>query len=400
MMCPVDRVWVHLLGCAAVLAAALDVAPARGQNPEVVATYLRADPKAPFAFKWKEKGDHTRTAALLHWSVPPSEFGTAGLDRDFRTFCAEALVGIVAGRTYRFRLEDPATPGGFGLPDTDEGRAQALRRATYVRELFGRYYVEARDPANPESALAFQTALWEIIHESELPDDPTPFGLFTGNFQAAYPNLGQSPVFVQRAQDYLASLTGSDLVFYQNPNLAGLELVRMAGLASPTGEVGQSQFALRYAVGGAPGFNGATGGVPIGGVGLAGAPFSPIGGLGGPGGFGVPLGGFGGTGGFAGVPGGGGTGTPPAGGTTTPPGVVPNVPVSNIPPSVSRPAPPPGPGLGIPPVGGPPTEQQPPTNPPGVIPDVIPAPPGVLLGLLAVGLLAGRRVLIRLTHKG
>lgn len=59
------------------------------QNPVIDATYLRVDPKDTFKFKWKEKGgEFTRTVGLLHWDVPGSDLDTAGMGRNFRTFCA------------------------------------------------------------------------------------------------------------------------------------------------------------------------------------------------------------------------------------------------------------------------------------------------------------------------
>src|SRR4051794_14854486 len=188
----------------------LFLGPAVGQDQEpkppipnqvVTATFEGAAPKAPFKFKWKEKnGSFTKNVGLLHWQMPPDEpakAGMAGVDGYFRTYCAEALVGVVGGKTYKFEVQRPEHPEGYGLPNTEEGQAQAARRATYVRELFGRYYPASIRGDDVDAPLAFQVALWEIIGESQLPEAAAaPFSLFTGNFQADYPTVKESPAFV------------------------------------------------------------------------------------------------------------------------------------------------------------------------------------------------------------
>src|SRR5947207_8929763 len=133
-------------------------------------------------------------------------------------------------------------------------------------------------------------------------------------------------MFVQRAEEYLKSLTGEDLIFYQNPEMDSRELVRLKGVPGPVGfenagAVAQAQFALRYTTGGAPGFNGAMAAAPAG-----------LGGIGGFGGLGG-VGGIGGLGGFGGVP---FLGAPGSGTSTTASGpstLVPQVPVGSTPPS-------------------------------------------------------------------
>jgi hypothetical protein len=369
----------------------LDPGSAFGQNPEVIATYQGLDGRANFAFKLKDQS-HTRPVGLLNWVIPDDQFSTAGLPRTFPAFCAEPLVGVTAGNTYRFDLQNPEDPAAYGLPNTEAGQKEAKLRGVYIRELFGRYYLTSVNATTPDAARAFQVALWEIAFETQLPADLDPaaakFNLFNGTFQADYPNPGQAPTFVSTAQTYLTGLTGNDTLFY-GPGLAGYELVRLNGLPNAAGVVAQDQYALRMALGGAGlGPAGTTAG------GLAGG----IGGLGG--GIGGGGGGFGGIGfggvapALAGIGAGGGSGSssppttttsssPPTSPPTTTTGGSPptSPPTTTIPPTSPPPGPPPGP----PP---PPIHNIPPTNP-------VPGPSGVILGGIAAMALAGRRGLKR-----
>jgi hypothetical protein len=300
---------------------------------------------------------------ILDWTVPAEEFGTAGMDRDFRTYCAEAPVPVTAGNTYKFEIKSPAVPEAYKLDDTEAGKAEAYRRSLYIRELFGRYYVPSLSEAR--AAKAFQIALWEIIHESPwVAEKPAPLDLNSGNFTAAKDQV--DPETVALAQTYLTSLTGNDNIFYENPDLAGRELVWMKGLNSPLAgnAVAQSQFALQYVRGGAGLTNNVApvGAVPLGGgVGGGGV-------LGGGGGFvGGGAGAYlGGTGNGGGSGGGGSTSTPP----TDPP--------VNTPPTV-------------PPINQPPTG---PPDTPGTPTTPVPAPAGIVLGAIAICALVGRRVLV------
>ena len=364
---------------AAVAATTLLAAPAAlGQNPQVTALYQGANPKQDFSFTWKEKGNFTKPAGRLRWEVPASEFSTGGMDRSFTGFCSEPLVGIIAGNTYRYEVQTPEMPEAFGLPNTEAGQKEAVRRASYVRELFGRHYLSSLNAEDSIAPVAFQAALWEVIYETEFPDVPAPFDLFTGNFRANYPNLEQSPPYVQQAQQYLKSLTGNDTAFYDNQNLGGRELVFLRGLLSANGAVAQSQFGLRDigAGGGVPGFNGGTanGGSAVGGGGLLGG----VGGGSGVGGFGPGI--------FAG--GGGGSGT----GSTSPSSTTSSTTASGTPPSLS-PGTPSGPT-------GPPTGDNGGGPSPPIDTNPVPAPPAMILGIIAVGLFAGRRAVSRLHTKG
>ena len=362
----------------------LFAAPAYSQErrTEVVATYNGLNlppvvhpanaPKNAFSYQYTNRDGWLKqvgrgvvgakgvspAVGVLDWVVPDEVFGTAGLDRQFRTYCAEAPVPVTPGFTYRFEIKPPTVPEAYKLEDTEEGKAEAYRRSLYVRELFGRYYVPSVTDARV--AKAFQVALWEIIHEPNwAADKPAPLDLDKGVFTAAKEQV--DPETVSLARTYLKSLTGNDNVFYENPDLAGRELVWMKGLESPqingTVPVAQSQMALQYVKGGAARTAdiGPTG-APIGGGGV------PLAGAGG-GAFG------GGSGGGGGLMGGGGGG----GFASTPP--------SNTPPTTTTP-----PTTNVPPVNSPPT------NPPETPTNPVPAPAGIVLGVIAVGLVAGRRV--------
>jgi len=299
---------------------------------------------------------------ILDWSVPDEQFGTAGLDRRFRTFCSEAPVPVTPGLTYRFEIMLPAVPEAYKLEDTEEGKAEAYRRSQYIRELFGLYYIPSATDAR--MAKAFQIALWEIIHEPNwVADKPAPLDLDAGSFTAAKEQA--DPEMVALSRTYLKSLTGNDNAFYENPDLAGRELVWMKGLESPQvnglSPVPQSQFALQYVKGGgALGANAGLTGAPIGGGGIPifGGVGGGIGGIGGGAGGGLLAGGGGG-GGFASSP---STGAP----------AVPTTPPTDT----------------VPPVNGPPT------GPPDTPTTPVPAPAGLVLGIVALGSFLGRRALI------
>jgi hypothetical protein len=253
---------------------------------------------------------------VLRFAVPPTEASTAGLDREFASFCAEPLASVVAGKTYRFEARRPDDPEGFGLPDTADGRKEAERRAGYVRELFGRHYPAAVRGADPVPAAAFQVALWELTQEADPPAAGRPFSLTSGAFRSRDGGPEEAAV-AAAAEEMLQSLTGSDAVFYEADGTRGAELVRLRGVANLAGEVAQAQFTLRSA----GGFGGTAGGggvapnsialAPALGTGLGGG----AGGLGGPTGFLSP--GFGNGGSGSGGSGSGGGGSSPSGTTGT-----------------------------------------------------------------------------------
>jgi hypothetical protein len=417
---------------------AFATAAAGGQDaprPELTVAYLGLSAGADFSFRWDGHGAHTRHVGVLNWRVPDAEAGTAGLGREFRSYCAEALVGVEAGRTYQFEVQPADGPAGFGLADTGEGKAAAGRRAVYLRELFGRWYDPDAWEDDPDAARAFQVAVWEITHEAEPADGSAArLDLFGGTFRADYPTPADAPGFVRTAQEYLGGLTGDDAPFRQNGATIGRQLVRLGGLPSTAagGAVAQSQFGLASVgsagAGGAAGPSGAGGGFvpPAGGfaslVGL-GALGSGFGGLGG--GFGgVPFGGAGA------VPTGPITASPTAPPTTfLPSDLAPTVgPTDTVPPFTSLP--PDIPGVTPPPFGGPTDTLPPLTGFPPETPSVtppplggpsggpvggpsgggpsspgggpapaptapIPAPAGLVLGLIGAGVMLARRVVGR-----
>jgi hypothetical protein len=350
---------------------------ALGQTPELEVFYRKLDPKDQFKYKWKDK-EAVCTAGVFRWEVPAREFGTNGLDRNFTGYCAEVLVPITANKLYRFQVNSLFAPENYGLAEKDGAAAAAQRRATFIKELFGRYY---RDPTeksvNPDEALALQIALWEVIQESEPAQGIPKLDLFSGDFQANYLKT-DAPAFVLKAQEYLDSLTGDDSPFYSNPDLRGRELIRLKGVPNASGIVAQSQFALRYAGGGAVGSAGLSRILTNTGSGIL------LGGIGGTG-FGSGLGsgtGAGGGGGFVtNGSGGSGTTTDPDSSTTT---------SSNSSTNNSTTNPPTGGPITVPPVDGPPST----TPPDGTNP--VPAPAGFLLGAIALGTLGSWRVGVRL----
>jgi hypothetical protein len=327
------------------------------QTPSLDVYYNNLDPKTSFKYKWKGE-EKVCNVGAFHWEVPKSEFGTGGLDRNFTGYCAEIDVPILAEKLYKFRQLSLLEPHSYGLEATPEGIRAAEHRATLIKELFGRYYFENK-LAHPTETFAFQVALWELTHETEPMDRAVSFDLFAGDFQANYPK-DQAPEFVSLAQAYLDSLTGNDAIYYQNQDINGRELIRLQGMPNAEGIVAQSQYALRYINGGATGAG----------------PFAGL--LGNTSGVGGGIGGIGG-----GLGGGLGAGDNSGGGAPllTTGGGVPST-TTSTPPSSS---PPPGTGTRVP-GGGPQTTP-------------VPAPAGLLLGLVAVGALASRRIYTRLLQK-
>lgn len=330
------------------------------QAPSLEVYYDRFDPKQSFKYKWK--GDEkVCNVGAFHWVIPPSDFSTGGLDRNFTGYCAEVNVPIVAEKLYRFRQISLLEPKNYGLEATPEGIRAAERRATLIRELFGRYYTENKT-ANPNNTFAMQLALWELTEEAEPMDRAATFDVFSGTFQVNYPK-DQAPAYVSLAQTYLDSLAGNDAIYYENQEIKGRELVRLQGIENEEGVVAQSQYALRYINGGAPGTD------PF-----ARAINNSTGAGGGIGGIGSGLGGGTGTGdsNSDGGPlvGTGGSSNTPSTTTTTPP------PGSTGPPTSTT---------SRVPAGGPVTS--------------VPAPAGLLLGLVAVGAVATRKIFMRLVQK-
>ena len=114
-----------LVACAAVLALGT---PASAQTPSLDVFYSRLEPKETFKYKWKGEAK-VCNVGLFHWEVPQSAFSTGGLDRNFTGFCAEILVPMLAGKSYRFQQQNLVTPSAFALPATPEGIRAAERRA-------------------------------------------------------------------------------------------------------------------------------------------------------------------------------------------------------------------------------------------------------------------------------
>ncbi len=377
---------------AAVTTAVASAAQAQ-QRPDLTIQYRELTDRDVFRFKLSGT-EHEKSVGWLYWQFPDTTLGSVGFDPNLRTFCAEPLVPVVPGREYGFSIESFGKPPHFpGLKADAAGEQQAAKRADRVRELYGRRYADVVN--NPSTAPAFQVALWELLQEPTEPAAGQAYSLFSGGFQANYPAADAAPVYVRTAEQYLGELTGDPAPFLDSRELAGMELLRLTGVADATGTAGQSQLALR----------------PRGGVQQANAPFantqdstgggfSPLGGgllgnrtaLAGLGGGGGGFGGGGIGGGFFGGGGGGGTTTesgstpnPISPNSPSPPGSPPPPPGSPPPPLVPPLVPPP------PPPGSPP----PPSPPPPPPPDPVPAPPGLVLGAVAAGLLGARKLFKR-----
>ncbi len=351
--CSPVRVWLS------VLCVTVSVGSARGQAPELEVYYNKLDPREGFKYAWRGK-ESSCSAGVFRWEVPKTEYGTNGLDRNFTGYCAEVLVPITAGKLYRFRVNSLFAPENYGLAGKEGAALAAQRRATYVKELFGRYF---RDPVlravSADEAVALQLALWEVIQESEPGQGVPKLDLFGGEFRADY-GPGEVPAFVQKAQGYLDSLTGTDAPFYENPDLRGRELIRLQGIANGEGVVAQSQFALRYAGGGGIGNDVGRALTGVGGGGLLGGGGGGLGsGFGGGSGDGLILGG-GGSGSGSGSSGSGSASSVPGGSAVT---------TTTTPPSTST---------TTVPING-----QPSTTPPDET-NAVPAPAGLLLGMIGL----------------
>ena len=395
------------VGLALSVAAAFNDTPAVAQAPDeaarpvVTMRYKELTNREEFKFVVANRGEFTKPVGDMTFEFPQGFAPSAGLAAEQRTFCIEPLVSIFAGRLYDFAVGPINDPASYGLPDTPEGKVAAERRATYLRELYGRYYADTTED-NKVATAGFQAALWELAGETQVPDGPLPFNLFTGAFKANYPVEAEAPEYVRTGQRYLQSLTGDDAPFREAKVLQGLELVRLNGLVGADGLAPQSQLALRAA----PGDLAGGGGNGAGGAGGFAPNVAPIGvgGIGsGGGGGGAPIGPLGGRGGgFGGGGGGFGSGFPITGlGTTIPAATT----VTTTQPGGTSPQESTGtvtnpPGIRppdiIPPVPTPPTPIPPGETPPGeeVPPGgtAVPAPPALVLGLLGVaGLWTARR---------
>jgi hypothetical protein len=302
----------------------------------------------------------------LSWVVPETEFATGNLDRSFKTFSAEIPIGAKIGKSYLYEILpfNKPHPEWFGLNDDDEGKEKAKVRAKYVRELFGRYY--AKTLRDRVAARAFQVALWELFHETK----PAPYDLKNGVFVG--PELGPDPMktpeYVQKAQDYLKSLTGDDEIFDDNRKDWNYRvLVYLNGLASPVagGEVGPAQLTFQNSQASASQLGANAYGA---GSGL----------------------GVGNAGGGSGDPNSGGDGASlgsPSGSSLSQAGNV-------------------SPGGGFPGAGGgaptlapnQPTHGEP-IHGSNLIPNAVPAPSGLYLGLIAIGALLVRSGAIRVNRK-
>lgn len=310
---------------------------AYGEDPVLRATYLGLVHHEELAFRMEGHGRFVRKVGMLDWIVPADSLSTQGVERRFKSFCAEPLRDVIATRTYPFRVDLLDRHENYGLADDEAGQDLGRKKAKFLRELYARYYADTYQGSDvgPDAHAAFQTAVWEIVAEQEWPEGPMPLNLFTGTFQADYPIEDQSPGFVQLAQRYVTSLSGNDALFAEHPDFAGMEPTRLTGLpVAGSDALPQSQLTLRL-LGGSSDFPGGVLSEPDTLANAAGlGNLGPLIGLGNPAGGGlIPGGPGGGIGapvpGGGGVPGGGNPSNPSDGGGTVPPGTTP--PITNPP---------------------------------------------------------------------
>jgi hypothetical protein len=423
-----DRVFTLKRWLAAAVTTAVAGSAVQAQDrPDLTLRYRELTERDALKFSMKSPVDAkaaptttTKPVGWMNWEFPDSITSTMGFDPNLKAFCIEPLIPVTPGMEYGFNIDTFGKPRDFaGVAENKDGDAIAKKRTAFVRELYGRYYDDlVKDPA--AVAPAFQTALWELVAESDMQDGPMPFSLYTGGFQVAYQNEKDAPLYVKSAQGYLQSLTGDDSSFTSNPELAGMELVRLSGTKGANGVVSQAQLVLRQRGGvstanspfsTAPVMTG--GGLGGGGLGGALSALGARGPVGGGGGFGGG-GSTGGGGGFFG--GGGGTTVTDSSNPSTPNPIVPVPPTPPTPPTPpvppvppvnppvppTPPVPPVPPGPPVPPVPpGPPVPPPPPvppvSPPPPVVvpppdPNPVPAPPAAVLGLIAAGLFAVRKL--------
>ncbi len=301
---------------------------------------------------------------ILNWAVPETEFSTFNLGRSFIAYNIDAPITANPDKTYHYDVLpfSPPHPEIFGLKDDALGREKADIRGRYIRELYGRHYAEGLTDAN--ASRAFQAALWELVHET----DPAPFDLKRGAF--SYPALAKKgPAakgldHLEKAQSYLTALTGNDDGFYA-PNRAwkNAVLVRLKGIPNPDQgmKIGPSLLAFQFVSA-----SDAAGSYGISANALAGA--GPTGSTG--------ANGAGGGGDSGSIGNGTSLGTPSSSTSSQTPTTETNsTGVPGAPPSNTTPPPPPtNPNNSN-------TRQS--HNAPQVV--TAPAPPGLVLGLVAVG---------------
>jgi hypothetical protein len=359
------------------------ITPERGERGEGVLRYhYDENEQSRWIARVKKEGEvlpnKLPTVGRVTWVIPETNLATGGLDRDMRTYSAEAPIGLGIGKLYQYQILHPDIPRVFGWDDNPDNRAKAKKRGVYIRELYGRFYQEGEE--DNDAARAFQVALWEIIHETS----PT-FDLKEGAFQADYPDFAAAPAFVQKAQGYLQKLEGDTSPFDLNLKLVDLTLVYLKGEPTPDnqGYVGQSQLALSHippeTLSGGPAAGPGTSFVSSGNSGNSGQG-SPSSGLAGSGsGFGsnTPLGSGGGGGGAPGTPSNSSIGSPSQAPTVGGGGVGSG-------------------GAGAPDSGAGGTNNGGDPNPP---PTPVSAPAGVVLGLAAISAFAAHNRVRRTFRK-
>src|SRR5262249_44824589 len=142
VMPTVTRARLVALSCVVPLALLLTTR-ASGQEPNLEVFYNKLEPKEQFKYKVKGK-EATASAGVLHWEVPKSQFSTGGFDRNFTGYCSEVQVPISTGKSYSFKMGSLYAPDNYSVSASPAPEKAAQKRATLIKELFGRHYRDAQ----------------------------------------------------------------------------------------------------------------------------------------------------------------------------------------------------------------------------------------------------------------
>ncbi|MDB5320822.1 MAG: hypothetical protein JWN40_2453 [Phycisphaerales bacterium] len=137
--------------------------------------------------------------------------GSTTLGNSFDTFCVELTQHVGLNSSYDFSID---TVQNAPTPGTYVSGAMGPIKADYIRELWARHY---GDVNSAETAVAFQTAIWEIVYEN----NGTKFSLSAGDFKATNSNAGANTLTT--AQSWLNDITNPILANVPGANLVSLK---------------------------------------------------------------------------------------------------------------------------------------------------------------------------------
>lgn len=114
------------------------------RTPDLTALYLGLDSRTEFTFVTNERS-LTKPIGLLNWTIPLSELATAGLDRDFVSYCAEPTVPVLPNWPWSFAVDPLERPKNYPQVAVEREKALARRKAQFLRELYGKHYPDPKD---------------------------------------------------------------------------------------------------------------------------------------------------------------------------------------------------------------------------------------------------------------